>query len=373
MKRGVFRSGLILVAALWPMAPSCGAQDNGLPETQPAPAFGLRSLHILHLMLLDLEPARVGRLRRGETEWDLGSVYANTFSTSTFVNQYHEAPQYRGQPLQLDEVIGLHRAHAQDPLLLVDGEAIRTALSVRYGLSPSVSVSLEVPYIYRDVSLDTAIRSFHRHVHQDQNGRDLFPKGELAVLVQSPGEPFTFFQGTRRSGVGDIVGSVGWRPPLSSKGLAYGADLILKAPTGEAAELNGSGGWDTGLLLFLVWQRAGWTLEADGGYVFPGAWKAPLKLETDPFGRLFASVIRDLGRRTRIGASVTVEQSPFRDGRAYTLARSGVEIGLGVEQDVLAGLPVRLTLTKGLPKLGDRVDFSVALALRLRMFQARVR
>ncbi len=355
------------------MPASSGAQTDALPAEQAPLAFGQRSLHILHLLMLDFGPARIDPLRQGETEWDLASAYANTFSTSQVVNQYHDGLAYRGRPLEPAEVAGLHQAHLQDALLFMDGEVIRTTLGVRLGLSSWVSVSLEVPYIYRDVSLDGAIRSFHRHIGTDQNGRDLFPNGELAFLVQRAGEPFSFFQGSPHSGVGDITGSFGWRPPVSSGGLEYGADLAVKGPTGDAADFNGSGGWDAGVLAFVLWRRAGWTLETDGSLVVPGAWKAPLSVDTDPFGRLFASVIRDLGGRTRIGVSVTVEQSPFRQGRVYSLTRTGVEIGLGLERDVITGLPVRLTLTKGLPLLGDRADFGIALALRYRVPEIRYR
>ena len=361
--------GLALMLAVAFTVPAT-AQTDTAADPSAVPAFGERSLHILHVPLLDFAPAARGVVVPWRIEWGLESIYANTFSTSQLVNRFHDTPQRRGRPIDPQEVDELHREFPNEPIFFVDGEVVRTALAARIGLPRSLSLSIEVPYIYRDLTLDGAVRSFHHHIGQAQNGRDLFPNGELAAVIQSPGGPVSFFGGPRRSGIGDATAAIFWRRESLGHALTYGFDLALKTPTGSPEKLNGSGGWDGGFRLFVAWCRGPWTAEADASYVVPGAWKIPLRLNPDPFGRIFVSAVRALGRSTRLGASVTAAQSPFRDERIGSLSRNGIEFALGIERDI-SRLPVRLTLTEHLPRFGDRADFSVGIALRLRSLSLR--
>lgn len=348
------------------VAAVCPGQTEAPIADRIAPAFGERSLFILHLPLLDFAPAHPQAPTQGHADWELTSAYANTFSTTEAVNYFHDLSSRKGQTLDAGEAAGLHADFPNQALLFVDGEVIRSALSVRYGVTSRLFVSIEVPYLDRSATADGTVRSFHRDIGQSENGRDLFPSGGLAVLIQPAGGPVTFYQGPRKSGFGDITVSAGWRAPLSSKGVAYGADIALKAPTGSPMELNGSGGWDAGFLLFALWRKGLWTIEADGTFVDPGTWKVPIQVEPDPFTRALLSVIRELGSTVRVGASATLAQSPFHDRRFSTLSRAGVELALGVEHDILPAMPLRLTLTENLPSFGDRADFAVGLSIRYR-------
>jgi len=354
-----------ILVSLFVASAALGQTEAPIAHEIPPP-FGDRSLFILHLPILDFAPARPQAPGARRFDWELSSAYANTFSTTEAVNYLHNLLQRRGQPLDSTEVAELHDDFPNQALLFVDGEVIRTALRARYGLTSRLFVAVEVPYIDRSATADGTVRKFHRQIGQSENGRDLFPSGGLAVLIQSAGGSTTFFGGPRKSGIGDVSFSLGWRPPATTWGLAYGADVTVKTPTGSSADLNGSGGWDAGFLLFVVWRKGLWTLEADGSFVDPGTWTAPLRLEPDAFTRALLSVMRDFGTRTRVGASVTVGQSPFHDRRFSSLSRAGVELALGFEYDVLPGIPARLTLNENIPTFGDRADFAVGLSLRYR-------
>jgi hypothetical protein len=364
--KGKLRDGVLFLACALLAAEVGLAQTEAPIAEEIPPPFGQRSLFILHLPLLDFGPAIPQAPAVGRVDWQIASAYANTFSTTQAVNFFHNLSPRRGQALDDAEVAALHRDFPDRPLLFVDGEVVRTALLVRYGLTPRLFVAIEVPYLDRSATADGAVRSFHSSIGQDQNGRDLFPSGGYAVLIQPAGGSPTFFSGPRKSGIGDVSVSLGWRRPISRSGVAYGADVTLKAPSGAFSDLNGSGGWDAGFLLFVVWRKGLWTLEGDGSFVQPGTWRAPVRVEPDRFTRALVSIIRDFGARTRVGASMTLEQSPFHERRFSTLSRAGVEAALGIEYKALPGLPVRLTLTEHLPTFGDRADFAIGLALRYR-------
>ena len=324
-------------------------------------------MHILHLPLLDFGAAQPSAPAPGVYQWALTSAYATTYSTTWHARRVHDDPARLGTPLSREEADYIHSAFGQDEVLFVDGEVLRASVSGRYGITPSLSVAVEVPYIVRGL---TALESFvvadHRAFGIDQNGRDEFPKGRFTVMLQSPGGPMSLLDYEPDSGIGDVTATVSWRRPRSARGWTFGVDLAVKAPTGSASNANGSGGWDGGLLVFALWQKGRWTLEADGSVVVPGKWKLPVPLDPTTVGRVLGSVVYGFSARTRAGLSVTVAQSPFRDRPLSSLSHTGIEAGLGVEHDFGPRFATRLMLTDQLASAGDRADFGVILGLRYR-------
>lgn len=342
-----------------------GQEDSTAP---PAAAFVERSMHILHLPLLDFGAAQPSAPAPGAFEWILSSAYATTYSTTWHARRYHADPARLGTPLSQEEADSIHAIYPQDQVLFVDGEAMRTSLTARYGIAPSLSVSVEVPYIARGLTgLESFVSKFHKAFGVDENGRDEFPSGRFTVMLQYPGGPLSLVGFKPRSGIGDASVALSWRRPRSAGGWTLGADLALKAPTGSPANANGSGGWDGGLLVFAVLEKRRWTLEADGSLVVPGRWKVSVPLDPAPtVGRVVISGIYSFTSKTRAGLSVTWAQSPFRDHSYSSLSKAGVEAGLGVEHDFGPRVAARLMLTEQLPSAGDRSDFSAILGLRYR-------
>jgi len=324
-------------------------------------------MHLLHLPLLDFGAAQPGSPAPGAFEWGLSSVYATTYSTTWHARRLHDDPARIGTPFSQEEADYIHATYPHDEVLFVDGEALRTAVSARYGLTPSLSVSVEIPYITRGLKgLEGFVVDFHKAFGIDENGRDEFPRGRATVMIQYPGGPMSLTDFVPDSGLGDVTATFSWRRVRWPGGWTLGADLALKAPTGSAANFNGSGGWDAGLLAFLVWEKGRWTLEADGSLVVPGRWKLAVPLDTTRVSRALLSVIYAFSPRTRAGLTVTVAQSPFREHSYSSLSTSGVESGLGVEHDFGPRLSARMLLTEQLPSAGDRSDFGVFLGLRYR-------
>jgi hypothetical protein len=331
------------------------------PAAPLVPAFGERSLHLLHTPILFFGPADPARIAPGRLRLSLEAAYANTFSETWHARRVHA--ERAGTPFTRAEADDLHARFGGDEITFVDGELLRTAVVGRVGLSPAFSVGVELPYLWRGAfSLDGAIEDFHRAFGFADVGRTEFPSGRFVVMLQSPGGAMRYDDHAPASGLGDVTTTLSYRPGREWRRWRFGADAAVKAPTGRAADFNGSGSWDGGLLAFAVRPGRTWTFSIEAAEVFPGRWKIrAVPLETAPFARLFASATRRLGSRTRVGASVTAEQSPFRRESLAGLSRAGVEFALGVERDFRRRWGARLTLTENLPSAGDRADLGLVL------------
>ncbi|MGH9365896.1 MAG: DUF3187 family protein [Thermoanaerobaculia bacterium] len=376
VSRGPHAAPVFVVATLClGLVRAAGGGDDMSPAGQasapqarpPATAFALRSMHVLHLPLLDFGAAQPGTPSPGSFEWVLSTGYATTYSTTWHARRVHDDPARRGKPLSREEADYIHAAFPNDGVLFVDGESSRASLSGRYGLTRSLSVSVEVPYVgHGSNGVEQFVHGFHQAFGLEENGRDLFPRGHTTVMLQLPGGPLSLTDFHPDSGLGDVTATLSWRRPRFAGGWTLGLDAAVKAPTGSAADLNGSGGWDGGLLAFGVFEKGRWTLEADGSIVLPGKWRTPVPLDPSAFGRMVLSVIYAFGPRTRAGVSLTAAQSPYRDRSYSSLSEAGVELGLGAEHDFGPRFAVRLLFTEGLPSSGDRSDFGVMLGLRYR-------
>jgi len=327
------------------------------------PAFGQRSLYVLHVPMLDFGPADPDLPKAGRIRWSLETGYANSFSHSWQAVTFHKSLGPSGTPFRRDEAERIHQDFPGETAWFVDGEVLRTSLDARIGLTATTSLSVEIPYIsHRAFTGDHFISGFHRVFGISQAGRSDFPAGAFVVMAQPAGGPLGFSAEAPVSGFGDVVASFDWRPPHAESGRSFGMDVAVKAPTGRASDFNGSGGWDVGALFFLARSGAKWRVDAEASVVVPGAWKAPVAISTAPFGRALLGVTRRLGTRTRIGASITVAQSPFRRAGLDAVSQGGSEVALGLDRD-FSRWTSRLLLTEHVAAAGDRAD--VGLTLRL--------
>ncbi len=354
---------LCLVCAPCPLAAQAGE------ESAWGPGFGQRSLYALQVPFFFFEPADTRPMERGESEWTLATAYANTFSHSWHAPRVHEDVGTPGTPFRSDEADRIHRSFPQDTVWFVDGEVLRTSLEGRVGLTPGLSLTVEIPCVSHSAfTLDSFIASFHRAFGLGQAGRTEFPNGSFVLMFQPSDGPMAYDGRRPSSGIGDVAATLSWRPTALRGGTSYGLDLALKAPTGSARNYNGSGGWDGGLRLFLARPGKRWLLQGEAGIVYLGSWKAPLGISPSSVGRLSIGAAYRLGSRTRMGASVTYEQSPFRNARLGAVSRAGMEVALGLERDLSRRLAARATVTEHMSALGDRADIGFSVQLRYHIF-----
>ncbi len=344
------------------------ASSQASEDSAWSPAFGQRSLYVLHVPFFFFGPARLRSMERGESEWTLSTAYANSFSHSWHAPKVHEELGPPGTPFRSDEADAIHQSFPQETVWFVDGEVLRTSLQGSIGLAPGLGVEVEIPYVSHDAfTLDSFVSSFHSTFGLGQAGRTVFPDGSFVLMFQPSDGDMTFDGRRSRAGVGDLSATFSWRPGAARGAARYGLDLALKAPTGSARDYNGSGSWDGGVRLFLARAARRWLLEAEAGVVFLGRWKAPLGISPSPVGRAFLSASYRLSPAMRMGASVTYEQSPFRKAGLGEVSRAGMEAALGLERDVSARLAARATVTEHLSALGDRADIGFSVGLRYRV------
>lgn len=338
---------------------------RGAPA-DPRPIFGERSFHVLHVPFLDFGPADAASPEPGAWRWTLETAYASTFSSTWHALSYHKNLGLAGRPLTSAEAEMIHRDFPGDRVFFVDSDLFRASLTARAGLSRSFSVSLELVYVSHDlIHGGSAVEAFHRAFGLPQSGRDEIPADSFDVVLQRPNGAMTFDGRMPESGLGDATATLSWRPGRVSLWF-FGADAAVKAPSGSARNFNGSGSWDAGALAFARREGPRWTLDGEAGVVAPGKWHSETGLPVAWFARFLLGATRSFGARTRIGASATYEQSPFRRDGLGDLSHTGLEIALGVERDLSTRTAAGLTLTENVPAFGDRADVGLALKIRVR-------
>ncbi|HET7452009.1 MAG TPA: DUF3187 family protein, partial [Thermoanaerobaculia bacterium] len=330
------------------------------------PAFGERSYHVLHVPFLDFGPADPAAPLPGRVIGNFAAAYASTFSSTWHALTFHKQFGLVGRPFTRAEAEAIHADFPDERVFFLESDLLRLAGTARVGLTAALSLSAEVVWISHDaIHGGNAIESFHRAFGLAQSGRDEFPDSQFAVVVQHPHRELTFDDRMPDPGFGDTTATLSWRPVRRSA-WSYGADAAVKAPTGNAGDLNGSGSWDAGALGFARRQGEKWTLDGQAGFVVPGRWHSSTGLDVTWFSRLFVGATRAFGGRTRVGISATYEQSPFRQEGLGDLSHPGLEIALGADRDLSAGTSAALTLTENVPSFGDRADFGLTLRVRWR-------
>jgi hypothetical protein len=188
---------------------------------------------------------------------------------------------------------------------------------------------------------------------------------------QRPNGALEFDDTTPAAGLGDVVGRVSWRSALAD-GTRLGADLAVKAPTGDADNYRGSGSWDAGLLLgaehrFFASRRLGLHLEV--GVVDPGRFRGdtPTTIQhVGVFSRILLGADVKVGKKRWLSVSIVREESPYRRDPVGDGSRPSVEVMVGVVRDVTSHARASLSLTENLPPFGDAPDIAAFVGLTVR-------
>lgn len=133
--------------------------------------------------------------------------------------------------------------------VILDGETYRGTLMVSRGLSGGAEAGIAIPYVmHRRGVFDSFIENWHDTFGLSNRKRTAFERDQLVFSYEDP-------EGSRVldkpvEGVGDIRLFLGL--PLGedrAAGRNYALHVSLKLPSGDAAELLGSGGTDLALQL----------------------------------------------------------------------------------------------------------------------------
>lgn len=137
-----------------------------------------------------------------------------------------------------------------DEQIILDGETLVSTLGLRYGLSERLQVGLDLPWVnHGKGSLDNFISNWHDFFGLSNGDRDRMPENDLAFVYQRNGEErLNLDQPT--NGIGDLRLLLAWQL-TSGENTATALQASLTAPTGDAAKLTGSDGWEASLALAL--------------------------------------------------------------------------------------------------------------------------
>lgn len=350
-----------LVLALLLAAPAFAQEAPPLPVTR---SLYVLDVPFLHFGALDLDAPQPGRL-----VVDVDGAYANTFSHTWHAAGIQREFMTEGQAFPLWQAQKLHERHPQDTIDFIDAEITRVALVGRVGLTPSLTASVEVPWIsFTALHLDRAIEDFHKAVGLKDFQRDIFPNGRFQIVRQRPFGALEFDDATPSAGLGDVTGRLTYRTTLSDA-TRWGAELAVKAPTGSADDFRSSGSWDVGLLAgaehrFFSSRRLGLHLEA--ALVEPGRYRgerATTIRDVSLFTRVLLGADVKVGRKRWFSVSVVREDSPFHKDPVGDGARASLEFVFGVVRELSSHARASLSLTENLPSAGDAADVAVLLGV----------
>ncbi len=135
--------------------------------------------------------------------------------------------------------------------ILLDGESARAAVDARFGIGKGFEAGAVIPYIVQGGGfLDGFLIDYHNTFGFPQGGRDEAPRNRLLYLYQKDRQTRLRVDQSG-SGIGDIQLTGGFQVYRSEVNPSRAAALraSLKLPTGESAELRGSGSTDLSLWL----------------------------------------------------------------------------------------------------------------------------
>ena len=154
-----------------------------------------------------------------------------------------------------------------------DGETTVFSLGYRRAVGDRFEWGVEVPYVNHSGGfLDGAIDGFHDLFDMQDGGRERARRYKIDYAITYNGRAEVNFQDSK-AGLGDVRASVGYQLFRDiDRGITVRGQL--KAPTGDADDLTGSGAWDAAGWLELTDRRLmkGWGVELTlaGGLTYLG-------------------------------------------------------------------------------------------------------
>lgn len=229
----------------------------------------------------------------------------------------------------------------------LDGEVLETRLVFDHALMDRFAIHAELAY--RTLSggtLDGFINDWHDFWNMPVGSRNRLPKDDLHIRY-TRGDVTLLDVTADTSGMSDLPVSIGWQWLAAEQG-ALSAWLTVKAPTGSASDLTGSGAMDVAVSLAGErrlsdrWQVFGQTSVAwlGGGDVLPDwqesvAWAAMAGVTWNAWHRLDLTVQLDANSR------VFGTGEPHFDGEAVLMTfggdyrtQGGWQFDFGITEDV---------------------------------------
>lgn len=321
-----------LCGALQP--PPLAADEAGTPAGRGP--LRSRSQFPFALLFLGHAAEDPRSLARGAFELEADLAWSNTFVGNSGL-RLRRAPGLAGEPLSESEFDAFVASHPEDAAFFLDGEVLRGAFRLSYGVHERVQVGAEVTLLrLGGDGLDGIIQNFHGNFGISDAGRGQYPHGSFQYALALEGGRAFQPAAEERFNVGDVTLGAKIRLVEDDRGLpAVALALAYKLPTGDPEDLAGSGHPDYGFNLLLarsVGSRA--RVYGNLGFVRAGDWALLPGLEIDDVYSALVGLEVLAGPRLSLVGQLHASSSPFRRS-------SGADLG-GPSYETLAGLKVDL-------------------------------
>jgi hypothetical protein len=203
--------------------------------------------------------------------------------------------------------------------LMLDGETHRLTLAARLGLANGYECGFELPYLaHSGGSLDKSIERWHSTFGLPEGGRPDSPRNQINYHYRRNGIDLVHVtQSTSGAGDARITGAMQLSNASAGRDVALRGSL--KLPTGDSAELRGSGSTDLALWLSVAPQsRAGgsWYGYGGGGILYMS--KSDVLPEQQRSFVAFGSIGIGLPLVPSLTAVAQLDaHSPFYDGSQF--------------------------------------------------------
>lgn len=248
--------------------------------------------------------------------------------------------------------------------LVVDAETRELRLSVAYGLADRFALQLQVPYRYTGAgTLDGFIDDWHSWFGLPEGARRILPSDDYRIMY-ARGGVMAVNSSASSSGLADISADVGYRI-ADDAATAVAAWLSVKLPTGDAAELTGSGAADVSLALAGEQRFAGrWSVFGQGGVSYLGEGDLlPMQQRSVVYSGLVglgAEVTQSLALKVQVDAHSAVFDDTQLDflgdtailtvGGSYRFGKDW-QLDVGVSEDIVVDGSPDVVFMLGLQRL----------------------
>ena len=215
---------------------------------------------------------------------------------------------------------------------LLDFETNRTVLGATVGVRPGLEVGLDVPFLSRYGGfLDPLINGVEDFVGAKNPEREVYPANHFSGF-RVWRDDVTLFEGPKQYlELGDLWGSAKYEVWHRERWPLVSLRAAIKAPTGRAGGVYGSGKWDVGLGLAAEYQILSRLMAyANLSLVYPGGPITDARLTLNPI------VTQSLAFEGYVGAGVSLllqqdlYTSPMHGTGTAVLDGDVVELALGV-------------------------------------------
>ncbi|MEM6708690.1 MAG: DUF3187 family protein [Pseudomonadota bacterium] len=267
------------------------------------------------------------------------------FSGLYGVPRMRGAGSAQGVSVALDQVSNFSSSNDGATQIFQDGEtSVLRLTAARAFADERIDVGVELPWVrHSGGELDRYIDGFHRAFGLPEGGRENAPRNQLDLLLRVAGETEVRRQDSG-GGLGDTVIWGGYAL-LETDNRAVRARAQLKLPTGDAAEITGSGGLDLSAWVELFDQQLLASLKTDitagigmtylgAGDLAPAAQKRWVPIahfgihralgrwlftgQLDAHGALFDLSVDQLGEPALLGTLGV--RRPFGEGQQLTVS-----------------------------------------------------